>query len=681
MPTKKLKVNVWKLRLNSGSRPNRTRVGTPSVFSFGAYDSSRPLVVDPSLVVYAGYIGGDRTDGARDVAVDREGNVYVAGLTSSSHTSFPVAAGPDTTFNADQDAFVAKVNAGGTALIYAGYIGGAASDIANGIAVDNDGNAYVTGSTESGAAPVPPGGTVTLEFPAGQEGPEGPEPEDSCTFSVTLQVPGMAVPGVYTNTTDAITGTVGGSPATGNMASDDLFVSPIPMLTKEFTDDPVLPGDDVILEFTIANTSPTSGAADIEFIDELTTFLPSPVSAVLPGSACGGSITLVLFGDALDGQALSLTGGTLAASGMAGDSCTFFVTITVPDDQPTGNYINTTEEITATVDGATQTGSPASDTLMVLAAPSLQKSFTDDPVEPGGTVTLEFTLTHSPDASGPATGITFTDDLAMALTGLTANLPSSPDPPCGAGSTLVGTAGDTLLTLMDGTLTDPGDSCTFSVTLDVPVGAAPGSHTNTTSMVTATVESSMVTSAPASNDLEVAGLTFTKEFLDDPAIPGDTVTLRFTIDNVHPDDDATITSFTDNLGGPVGTGGALTGLAATGGPTTNTCGGALAGTTSLTYSGGSVMSGTSCTIEVPVLVPAGAADGTYVNTTSSLTTSLGTIDAATETSAFSSTKTRSGRALLTTTRTREHTSTSLKSAVCSGTANSLKLNSWPWNVS
>ena len=124
-------------------------------FQLGAYDSSRPLVVDPSLVVYAGYIGGDRIDGARDVAVDAEGNVYVAGFTSSSHTSFPVAAGPDTTFNADQDAFVAKVTADGTALIYAGYIGGSGRDIANGIAVDHDGNAYVTGSTESGATSFP----------------------------------------------------------------------------------------------------------------------------------------------------------------------------------------------------------------------------------------------------------------------------------------------------------------------------------------------------------------------------------------------------------------------------------------------------------------------------------------------------------------------------------------------
>ena len=449
-----------------------------------------------------------------------------------------------------------------------------------------------------------------------------------CTIRVSLWVPAGAAPDDYVNTTGAITGTIDGSPVTGNMATDTLFVSPIPLLTKEFTDDPVLPGDDVILEFTITNTSTTSGAADIAFDDELTTFLPFPVTAVLPMDPCGAGSSILLTVPDTDVHVLSLTGGTLAAAGMAGDSCTFSVTITVPDDQPAGNYINTTEEITATVDAATRTGSPASDTLMVLAAPSLQKSFTDDPVEPGGTVTLEFTLTHSPDATGPATGITFTDDLAPVLAGLTANLPSTPDPPCGAGSTLVGTAGDTLLTLMDGALTNPGDSCTFSVTLDVPAGAAAGSHTNTTSMVTATVESSLVTSAAANDDLTVNGLVFSKEFVGDPVIPGDTVTLRFTIDNVHPADNATITSFTDSLSA------ALTGLAATGGPTMDDCGGALSGTTFLLYTGGSVMSGNSCTIEVPVLVPLAAADGTFGNTTGSLSATLGgnpvTVDPATD---------------------------------------------------
>jgi len=481
-------------------------------------------------------------------------------------------------------------------------------------------------------------GTTTIGFSGGSLAPE-----TACTIRVSLTVPPGAAPGAYTNTTTPVTGTIGGSPVTGNMASETLFVEPIPLLTKEFLDamtllpDPVVnPGGDVVLRFTINNTSTTSGATDVAFVDELTTFLPFPLSVTLPPTPnppCGAGSALGFVFPDVDRQGLSLTAGTLAAAGMPGDSCAFDVTITLPAGLAPGNFVNTTEEITATVDGATRTGRPASDNLVVLAAPSLQKSFTDDPVAPGGTVTMEFTLTHSLNLTGPATDITFTDDLAAAafmLPGATANLPSSPDPPCGVGSTLVGTMGDTLLTLSGGTLTNPGDSCTFSVTLNVPAGAAAGSHTNTTSLVSATVEGVTATSQEASDVLDVSGLIFTKQFLTNPIIPGDTTTLRFTIDNVHPTDDATIIFFVDNLQAN------LTGLAATGPPSMDTCGGALSGTTSLTYVGGGVMSGTSCTIEVPVLVPPGAADGNYLNVSSSLSTSLGTINPATDSLTVSS---------------------------------------------
>ncbi|MEE8522548.1 MAG: hypothetical protein V3T72_01350 [Thermoanaerobaculia bacterium] len=491
------------------------------------------------------------------------------------------------------------------------------------------------GGSVSGA-----GGT-TIGFTDGTLGPES-----SCTLSVSLSVPAGATPGAYTNTTSTITATVAGSPVVGNMASDDLFVEPVPLLTKEFLEDgtllpdPVInPGDDVVIRFTITNTSTTSMATDVAFLDELTDggpstgFLPFPVTVTLPpvpDPPCGAGSSLALIVVATDRQGLSLTGGSLAAAPGAGSSCTFDVTLSIPLGLGPAIYVNTTEEITATVDGATRIGDPASDTLTVIAAPSLSKAFTDDPVAPGGTVTLEFTLTYPEDASGDATAITFTDNLAPVLAGLTANLPPTPDPPCGAGSSLTGSAGDTLLTFMGGTLM-PGQSCAFSVTLDVPIGAAPGSHTNTTSGVSATVEGLAATSAPASDDLEVAGLDFTKEFLGDPIIAGDTLTLRFTIENISPNvtDDATGITFTDNL-----TAG-LPGLTATGGPSVDTCGGTLSGTaTFLIYTGGSLTIGSTCTIEVEVLVPAAAADGDYLNVTSSLTAtvdgSLVIIDPATD---------------------------------------------------
>src|SRR5262249_56476891 len=75
------------------------------------------------------------------------GNAYVTGSTTSAETPFPVTVGPDLTYNGGSaDAFVAKVKADGTTLVYADYIGGSGTDEGNGIAVDGAGNAYVTGS-------------------------------------------------------------------------------------------------------------------------------------------------------------------------------------------------------------------------------------------------------------------------------------------------------------------------------------------------------------------------------------------------------------------------------------------------------------------------------------------------------------------------------------------------------
>src|SRR5439155_24452268 len=77
-----------------------------------------------------------------------------------------VIGGPDLTYNNNgfYDAFVAKVRADGTALVYAGYIGGDGPDEGYGIAVDAAGNAYVTGFTESTDATFPVTGGPGLTF-------------------------------------------------------------------------------------------------------------------------------------------------------------------------------------------------------------------------------------------------------------------------------------------------------------------------------------------------------------------------------------------------------------------------------------------------------------------------------------------------------------------------------------
>jgi hypothetical protein len=130
-------------------------------FDMGAYDRTKSLVLDPAVLIYCGYIGGSNYgdisgyDYGRGIAVDSPGNAYVTGRADSTEATFPVIGGPDLTYNGNADAFVAKVNASGTALVYCGYIGGSDFDAGEDIAVDGSGSAYVTGYTYSTEATFP----------------------------------------------------------------------------------------------------------------------------------------------------------------------------------------------------------------------------------------------------------------------------------------------------------------------------------------------------------------------------------------------------------------------------------------------------------------------------------------------------------------------------------------------
>lgn len=111
---------------------------------------------DPYDLVYATFLGGSIRDQARDVAVDGQGNAYLTGWTMSS--DFPATPGSfGTTLGGSMDAFVAKLNAAGTGLIYGAYLGGSAQDEGYAVAVDWNGNAYVTGMTGSEDFPITPG--------------------------------------------------------------------------------------------------------------------------------------------------------------------------------------------------------------------------------------------------------------------------------------------------------------------------------------------------------------------------------------------------------------------------------------------------------------------------------------------------------------------------------------------
>jgi uncharacterized protein (TIGR03437 family) len=114
-------------------------------FRLGVYDRSLPLVIDP-VVVYSTYIGGNAVDTANAVAVDKDGNTYLTGETTSN--DFPAVGTPFTRMQfALTYGFLMKLNPAGNKIIYSSYIGGSSSTRGLAIAVDADGNAYLGGVT------------------------------------------------------------------------------------------------------------------------------------------------------------------------------------------------------------------------------------------------------------------------------------------------------------------------------------------------------------------------------------------------------------------------------------------------------------------------------------------------------------------------------------------------------
>ncbi len=145
----------------SGGQPV-TDFGVPFFVTGDAFVSK--VSADGSKLLFSTYLGGSQDDAATSIAVDAAGNVYVGGFTIS--TDFPtrnalqtVNKGQDLTnfFYHLGDAFIAKLNPTGTALLYSTYLGGKGDDAISAIAVDSSGNLYATGATSSADFPVTTG--------------------------------------------------------------------------------------------------------------------------------------------------------------------------------------------------------------------------------------------------------------------------------------------------------------------------------------------------------------------------------------------------------------------------------------------------------------------------------------------------------------------------------------------
>jgi hypothetical protein len=127
----------------------------------GGFDAFITKLTPSCTMLYSTFLGGSGNEHVGGIALDPSGQLYVVGGTYS--TNFPVLFAPQSTNGGGQDAFVTRLNTNGF-INYSTYLGGNGSGVeqANGVAVDGNGNAYVTGSTVSSNFPVTAGAFQAL---------------------------------------------------------------------------------------------------------------------------------------------------------------------------------------------------------------------------------------------------------------------------------------------------------------------------------------------------------------------------------------------------------------------------------------------------------------------------------------------------------------------------------------
>jgi hypothetical protein len=136
---------------------NRRRgVGLEVGLAVEDYDKRLPLVIDPELI-YSTHLGSPSGgESVSQIAFDAMGNAYIVGSTTSR--DLPTTPGALQSTNSGTegqfDAFVAKLNPTGTAVLYLTYLGGSNGEFGTGIAIDSTGNAYIAGTTFSNDFPT-----------------------------------------------------------------------------------------------------------------------------------------------------------------------------------------------------------------------------------------------------------------------------------------------------------------------------------------------------------------------------------------------------------------------------------------------------------------------------------------------------------------------------------------------
>lgn len=130
-------------------------------FFIQGYDNKRNLIIDPLVLNYSTFLGGNDDDFGTDIAVDSNNIAYITGYTKS--TDFPTQNAYQNTKDVSDDIFITKLSSSGSSLEYSTFLGGDSDDIGMGIVLDSSHNIYITGYTKSTDFPTQNAYTGSLQ--------------------------------------------------------------------------------------------------------------------------------------------------------------------------------------------------------------------------------------------------------------------------------------------------------------------------------------------------------------------------------------------------------------------------------------------------------------------------------------------------------------------------------------
>ena len=403
----------------------------------------------------------------------------------------------------------------------------------------------------------------------------------SCTVTANVTI---TAAGTFNNSTGPITTANTGSGAAGTA---NLNGPQAPTVAESFTQGNIPLGTNSILTVTLTNPNsfPITGAS---FSDSYPAGLVNTSTPAGATTCSGGTVTAPN-----GGAALALAGGTVPAGG----SCTVTVNVTATS---AGSFSNSTGAVST---GNTGSGTAASASLVVMAPPTVAKSFFPTSVLVNTASVLTITLTNPNPNATAITGIGFTDSYPAGLVNT-----STPAGATTCGGTVTATSNGTALTLSGGSI-PPSSSCTVTVNV---TSTAAGSYTNSSGPVSS---GNAGTGSAASANLTttlLAAPSVTKAFAPNSLAKNAVSVLTITLSNGS-STAITAAQFTDSY--PTG----LVNSSAAAGATS--CGGTVSasnGGSSVGLSGATVPANGSCTVTVNVT---SASAGAYLNSTGPVTSS------------------------------------------------------------